>query len=157
VPAEAGREHGDIIRNLLKPVRGRAEPLRINGLLATHFSGSRANAQGQPEPVEATIVSGPGDNRFVLLWSARDATAMRRARGAMQQARDSFRAMTAADRASARPWMLQVVPFPRGGFAELARRSPLASAEQQLRLINGFYGGGTPQAGQLVKVVVEQP
>jgi hypothetical protein len=49
------------------------------------------------------------------------------------------------------------VPFPRGGFAELARRSPLPSAEQQLRLINGFYGGGAPQRGHMVKVVVEQP
>ena len=75
----------------------------------------------------------------------------------LQQARDSFRAMTAADRAQARPWVIQVVPFPRGGFPELARRSPLESAESQLRLINGFYGDGEPRPGQLVKVVVEQP
>lgn len=157
VPKQAGREHAEIIRNLLKPVRGRIEALRINGLPASHFVGERANAQGQREPVEATVVSGPGDNRFLMVWSARDAAARARARSAMQQARDSFRAMTAADRAQARPWVVRIVPFPRGGFAELARRSPLESAEQQLRLINGFYGGGAPQAGQLVKVVVEQP
>jgi predicted Zn-dependent protease len=35
----------------------------------------------------------------------------------------------------------------------LARRSPLERAEQQLRLINGVYGGGEPQVGQLVKIV----
>jgi predicted Zn-dependent protease len=157
VPVQAGVAHGDIIRNLLKPTRGRTEALRINGLPATHFVGERANAQGRLEPVEATIVSGPGDNRFLLLWSARDAAALQRARADMQQARDSFRAMTAADHASARPWLVRIVPFPRGGFAELARQSPLESAEQQLRLINGFYGGGAPQPGQMVKVVVEQP
>ena len=156
-PPQAGRNHDDIIRNLIQPVRGRAEPLRVNGLPATHFSGVRNNAQGQPEPVELTIVSGPGEHRFLLLWSARDPQALQRARAGLQQARDSFRAMTAADRAQARPWVIQVVPFPRGGFPELARRSPLESAESQLRLINGFYGGGEPRPGQPVKVVVEQP
>jgi predicted Zn-dependent protease len=35
----------------------------------------------------------------------------------------------------------------------LAQRSPLPQAEAQLRLINGFYGGGAPRVGQLVKVV----
>jgi len=63
--------------------------------------------------------------------------------------------MTAADRSAARPWTLQTVPMPRGGFAELARRVPLAThAEQQLRLLNGAYGGGAePQPGQPVKTV----
>lgn len=156
VPPQAGRSHDDIIRNLIQPLRGRVEALRINGLAATHFSGVRRNAQGQDEPVEVTIVSGPRDNRFLLMWSARDARALQRARAGLQQARDSFRAMTAADRAQARPWVIRIVPFARGGFPELARGSPLASAEQQLRLINGVYGGGEPRPGQLVKVVVEQ-
>ena len=40
--------------------------------------------------------------------------------------------------------------------SELARRSPLEAAEQQLRLINGVYGGGEPARGQLVKVVERQ-
>ena len=103
------------------------------------------------------MVSGPGDHRYLFLMSARDANAMQRARGGLLQARDSFRAMTAADRARALPWVLRTVPFPRGGFAELARRSPLDAAEQQLRLLNGMYGGGAPTPGALVKVVVEQP
>lgn len=156
VPAQAGRSHDDIIRNLIQPLRGNAQALRINGLPATHFSGARRNAQQQVEPVEATIVSGPGDKRFLLMWSARDAQALARARPGLQQARDSFRAMTADDRARARAWVIRVVAFPRGGFAELARASPLVSAEQQLRLLNGVYGGADPSPGQLVKVVVEQ-
>jgi predicted Zn-dependent protease len=61
--------------------------------------------------------------------------------------------LTAGDRAAAKPWTLRTVPYPKGGFAELAKGSPLASPEQQLRLINGVYGGGEPKAGQLVKVV----
>jgi hypothetical protein len=67
------------------------------------------------------------------------------------------RAMTAADRAAARPWRVQTVPYPRGGFAELAKASPLPGprAEAQLRLLNGVYGGGAePKPGQTVKVVV---
>jgi hypothetical protein len=50
---------------------------------------------------------------------------------------------------------LKTVPFPRGGFAELARRSPLPTrAEQQLRLINGVYTSSSdPQPGQPVKIV----
>jgi predicted Zn-dependent protease len=48
---------------------------------------------------------------------------------------------------------VKTVAYPRGGFAELARSSPLPQAEAQLRLINGFYGGGEPRAGQPVKVV----
>jgi len=47
------------------------------------------------------------------------------------------------------------VAFPRGGFAELARSSPLpVRAEAQLRLMNSAYGGAAePKPGQLVKVV----
>jgi predicted Zn-dependent protease len=79
---------------------------------------------------------------------------MQRARRQIREAEGTFRALTAADRAAARPWVVRTVPYPRGGFPVLARQSPLASApEQQLRLINGVYAGGEPKPGQLVKVV----
>jgi hypothetical protein len=50
---------------------------------------------------------------------------------------------------------VQTVPYPRGGFSELARSSPLPQrAEAQLKLMNGVYGGGAePKPGQAVKVV----
>ncbi|MGH8717694.1 MAG: M48 family metalloprotease, partial [Burkholderiales bacterium] len=61
---------------------------------------------------------------------------------------------TEADRNAARPWKLKTVPFPSGGFAQLARQSPLTTnAEQHLRLLNGVYGGGDVKPGQPVKVV----
>ena len=67
---------------------------------------------------------------------------------------ESVRALTAADRLAAKPWVLQTVAYPKGGFAELAKTAPLANPEQQLRLINGYYGGGEPKVGQTVKAVV---
>jgi hypothetical protein len=53
----------------------------------------------------------------------------------------------------AKAWTLKTVPLPAGGFAALAKTSPLPQAESQLRLINGFYSEGTPVTGQQVKIV----
>lgn len=153
VPAQVGRDPATVIRTLLKPTQGRTEGAVINGLQATRFMGGRQNAQGQVQPIEATVVSGPGSNTYLLQWGARDAAALQRARAALRTAEESFRAMTAQDRDAARPWVIRTVPYPKGGFAELARSSPVETPEQQLRLMNGYYGGGEPQRGQLVKVV----
>lgn len=153
VPPQAGKTHDEVIRNLLKPDQGRSDRLVINGLQATRFAGSRNNAQGQAQAVEATVVTGPANTVYLFSYAAKDAAALQRARRQLQEAEGSFRAMTASDRAAARPWVVKTIPYPRGGFAEMARTSPLSSPEQQLRLINGFYGGGEPKPGQLVKIV----
>jgi predicted Zn-dependent protease len=74
----------------------------------------------------------------------------------LAQGEASFRALTAADRAAAGSFTVQTVPYPRGGFSELAQSSPLpaARAEAALKLLNGVYRGGTePKPGQPVKVV----
>lgn len=152
-PAQLGRSHEDVIRNAFKPTSGRVERITLNGLAATQFTGTRAGAQGSPEPLVVTVVSGPGSNRFVLHWSGKDAAALQRAQAQLREAQASFRPITATDLADARAWVVRTVAWPAGGFAELARRSPLESAEQQLRLINGVYGGGEIRPGQLVKVV----
>ena len=47
VPRDAGRTHEDIIRNVIKPNDGRTERRDLNGLSATHFEGTRLNAQGE--------------------------------------------------------------------------------------------------------------
>lgn len=153
VPPQAGRSHEEVIRNVLKPDQGRSERLVINGLQASHFVGARRNAQGQVQDIEATVVSGPGNQLYLMAYRAKNPGALQFARRQLKEAQDSFRAMTSSDRAAARPWTIQIVPYPRGGFAELARRSPLEQAEQQLRLINGYYGGGEPRTGQMVKTV----
>jgi predicted Zn-dependent protease len=154
VPAKAGGTHEEIIRNVLMPDKGRIEKLALNGLSASHFVGSRSNDQGQPQTFELTIVTGPNAQNYLLGYAAKDADARQRAYRQIKEAEGSFRALTAADRAAARPWSIKTTPYPRGGFAQLARQSPLPMyAEQQLKLINGVYGGGEPQPGQLVKVV----
>ncbi|HTP72494.1 MAG TPA: M48 family metalloprotease [Burkholderiaceae bacterium] len=156
VPPKAGTTHDDVIKNVVKPTDGRTEKRTVHGLAATHFSGTYRNSQGQSRPLTMTLVSGPSDRIYWLQYAAKDAAARQRAEPGLQEAESSFRALTAEDRAAARPWRVQTVPFPRGGFGELAKSSslPPARAEAQLRLINGVYGGGTgPQAGQMVKLV----
>jgi predicted Zn-dependent protease len=156
VPPKAGSTHDEVIRNVVKPVDGRTEKRSIHGLTATHFSGTARNDQGQTRPIALTLVTGPGERTYWMQYAAKDAAARQRATAGLTETESSFRAMTAADRAAARPWSVQTVPLPRGGFGELARSSPLppAQAEAQLRLMNGAYsGGGEPKPGQPVKVV----
>lgn len=153
LPAKAGASHADVIRNVFKPTQGRSEALTLNGLGATRFVGLRQNAQGQSQAIEATVVTGPSGTLYLLQAGAKDAQAMQGARAGLREAEGTFRGLTASDRAAAMPWKLRMVPYPKGGFAELAKGSPLSQPEQQLRLINGVYGGGEPKAGQLVKVV----
>ncbi|MDD2926447.1 M48 family metalloprotease [Rhodoferax sp.] len=149
---QAGKTHEDVIRNMLQPSQGHAERLTINGLAATHFVGSR-ESQGQTRPIDATLVSGPGGRFYVLLPVGKNAAALRAAARPLAQAQMSFRPLSAPDRTAARPWTLKTEAFPAGGFAQLARSSPLPNAEAQLRLLNGYYGGGQPAPGQVVKVV----
>jgi predicted Zn-dependent protease len=155
VPANAGRTHDEVIRNVIKPTEGRTERRQINGMEATYFVGTVRNAQGQSQPVRVTVVSGPGGRTYLMQYAARDGAALQRALAPMESAQASFRALTASDRAAARPWELDTVAFPRGGFADLARSSPLPTqAEAQLQLLNSAYAGSPqPAPGQPVKVV----
>ena len=153
VPAAAGKTHAEVIQNGFKPTQGKSEPTSINGLQATRFSGARQDAQGQTQPLELTLVSGPGSKMYVLQQAAKDAATLQANRALLREAEASFRAMTAQDKAAAKPWVIKLMPYPKGGFAELAKRSALPRAEQQLRLINGFYSGGEPKPAQLLKVV----
>ena len=154
VPAKAGSTHAEIIRNTLQPVQGRTESTALSGLPATHFIGTRRTQQGQEVGVEATVVTGPSNQNYLMLYAAKDAPTLQRNRPALREAVGTFRALSPADRNAARPWVLKTVPYRNGSFAALARQSPLADLpEQQLRLLNGVYGGGEPKAGNLIKVV----
>ena len=153
----AGSSQDALLRALLKPSEGRSEALSLNGLPATRFRGARRNAQGQAQPLRATLVSAPGGAMLLLQALARDAAAQQRVAGAQAAAEASLRPLSAADRVAARPWVLARQPLPAGGLAELARRSPLppGQALAQLQLINGLYGrdGAQPAPGSQVKVV----
>ena len=154
VPPKAGNTHEEIIRNAVQPQSGKLEHHTFNGLPATHFSGTVKNERGQPQPVELTIATGPSNQNFAFIYAAKDRQSLQRSYRQLQDAESSFRAMNDADHEAARPWKLTTVPMPAGGFAELAKRSPLTNhAERQLRLLNGVYGGGEIKAGERVKVV----
>jgi predicted Zn-dependent protease len=153
VPPAAGKTHAEVIRNGFKPTQGKSEAATLNGLQATRFTGARVNAQGQAQGLEFTLVSGPENRMYVLQYAAKDAATLQVNRSVLREAESSFRAMTAQDKQAAKPWNIRLVTYPKGGFAELAKRSPLPNAEQQLRLLNGVYGGGEPKPGQKVKQV----
>jgi predicted Zn-dependent protease len=153
VPPAAGKTHAEVIRNGFKPTQGKTEAATINGLQATRFSGARQDAQGKTQALELTLVSGPDNRMYVLQQAAKDAATLQANHATLREAEASFRPLSAQDRAAAKPWVIRLAPYPKGGFAELAKRSSLPNAEQQLRLVNGFYGGGEPKPGQLVKVV----
>ncbi|MFM2051800.1 MAG: hypothetical protein RL682_2291 [Pseudomonadota bacterium] len=153
LPPQAGKSHADIIRTVLKPTQGRTDATTLNGLPSTRFNGTVQNAQGQAQALEVTLVTGPQDRTYMLQFSAKTAQALQSARVGLREAEGSFRALTGQDRNAAKPWAIRTVTYPKGGFAELARTSPIDRPEQQLRLINGFYSGGEPKVGALVKVV----
>ena len=153
VPPDAGSTHEEIVKKVFKPTQGRAERLTINGLPATHFVGQHNNDKGQSQTFELTLVSGPANRPFALIYAGRDAAAVQRASAGLREAEFSFRPLSATDRTAARPWTLKTVALPAGGLAELARRSPLPNAEGHLRLINNVYSGGQLKPGQPVKVV----
>jgi len=153
-PANAGSTHEEIIRNVAKPIEGRSERRQVNGLPLTYFTGSRRDSNGQVQGLRLSVVTGPGNRNFLLQYAAKDAAAAQRASAGMAEAEASMRAMSAADRAAARPYALRVTSMPRGGFGELARLAGGTQTEAQLRLLNGVYGGGQdPAPGKPVKII----
>jgi predicted Zn-dependent protease len=154
IPPNAGKTHDEILRNGFKASQGRTERNPIGGFESTYFVGQRAAEQNQAQPLEVTLINGPASRTYAFLHAGRDPATLQRNRAALREATASFRAFTANDRAAARPWTINTVSMPAGGFAELARRSPLGTqAERQLRLLNGVYAGGAIVQGRTVKVV----
>ena len=154
IPPNAGKTHEEILRNGFKASQGRTERNTVSGFESTYFVGQHATQQNQTQPLEVTLINGPGARTFAFLHAGRDAAALQRNRAALREATASFRAFAPSDRAAAKPWSLRTVSMPAGGFAELARRSPLgAQAERQLKLLNSVYDSGTIAAGRPVKVI----
>ncbi|MFM7332396.1 MAG: M48 family metalloprotease [Brachymonas sp.] len=155
-PPNAGRNHEEVIRNVVKPTSGRVERYALaGGIAATHFTGTVA-AQGGQRGIELTVATGAGGQHFIMVYAAKDAATLQRNRSALRETENSFRAMSAQDTAAAKPWVLRSTALPRGGFTELAARLPLTTLpEQQLKLINGVYSGGNVAVGAMVKMVVQ--
>jgi predicted Zn-dependent protease len=154
-PPNAGRNHEEIIRNVVKPVSGRVDKYALNGLQATHFVGV-VQAQGGQRAIELTVATGAAGQNFLMIYAAKDAATLQRNRASLRETEGSFRGMSAQDVATAKPWVLRTANLPRDGFAGLARAAPMSTLpEQQLKLMNGVYSSGAVQPGALVKVVVQ--
>ena len=154
-PPDAGKTHDEIIRKLINPDSGRAERLQINGLQATRFVGTQVGKNGQRQSTDVTLINGPVSGVYLFIHTAKDDATLQRNRPQMLDIENTFRPLTAGDKAAAKPWAMRAVAMPRGGFAELARSSPIANPEQQLRLLNGVYAGGDIKPGLPVKTVVQ--
>ena len=67
---------------------------------------------------------------------------------------DSFRPLTAKEKVTGTSHTLHYIQVPRGAtFGSLASSVKLPDAENQLRLINGYYPSGEPRTGDWVKVI----
>lgn len=140
----------NVLRKTLKLGAGSAvSPLSIGGLQA---AVTELNISGKPTRVAVVFL---GKSAYAIGMQANSAAAFRQHEAAMDAAMQSFHAITAQERALAKPLRMRVITARAGlTFAELARTSPLGRfAEGHLRVINGLYPAGEPTAGQALKIV----
>ncbi|MHB8914389.1 MAG: M48 family metalloprotease [Thiobacillus sp.] len=120
----------------------------INGLPASFAAGA---LQGKPLLVSAVVFNGA---QYLMAGLSRDANAYNQHRDTLKDAMNSFHALTAAQRAAAKPYQIRLVTAQPGtSFSKLANASPLENAGAQLRLLNALYPTGEPQPGQILKVI----
>ncbi|HJX57535.1 MAG TPA: M48 family metalloprotease [Thiobacillus sp.] len=122
---------------------------KLSGYPAAFAAGTQ---QGKPVVVAAVVFNG---TQYLIAGMARDKSTYDRERSTLRAAINSFRAITAAEKMAARPYVLKLVTAQPGmTMASLARQSPLgADAESQLRLMNALYPSGEPSPGQRLKIV----
>ncbi|MDO9385867.1 MAG: M48 family metalloprotease [Thiobacillus sp.] len=122
---------------------------KLSGYPAAFAAGTQ---QGKPVVVAAVVFNG---TQYLIAGMAKDKPTYDRERGTLRAAINSFRAITAAEKMAARPYMLKLFTAQPGmTMANLARQSPLgADAESQLRLMNALYPSGEPSPGQRLKIV----
>ena len=130
-----------------------------------------AGAQGEVSDVEAleqyglngtTAVASSGgqsarlaviDHSYRFLFEG-DASDFATADPAFRTIIDSFRPLTSREKVTGTSHTLHYIQVPRGAtFASLASGVKLPDAENQLRLINGYYPTGEPRTGDWVKVI----
>jgi predicted Zn-dependent protease len=149
----AGRAEGsptDVLRKILKLGSGSAvTPLTLGGLQA---AVTETTLSGKPTRIAVVFL---GTSAYTIGLQAKDAAAYGQHKTAMETAMNSFHAITAQERALAKPLRLRVITAQTGQtFAALARTSPLGRfAENHLRVINGLYPSGEPVAGQSLKII----
>ncbi len=122
---------------------------QLGGYPAAFAAGAQ---QGKPVILAAVVFGG---TQYLIAGITKDKPAYDRERATLRGTLNSFRALTAAEAQATQPDRLQLITAEAGTtMSALARRSSLgATAESQLRLMNGLYPTGEPRPGQLVKIV----
>ena len=113
------------------------------------LAGSTALASSGGQSVRLAVID--HSYRFLFEGEAPDLGA---ADAGFRTIIDSFRPLTAKERVTGTSHTLHYIQVPRGAtFASLASSVKLPDAENQLRLINGYYPSGEPRTGDWVKVI----
>jgi predicted Zn-dependent protease len=117
------------------------EQYGLNGATAVASSGSRS--------VRLAVI----DHNYRFLFEG-EAANLTEADAGFRTIIDSFRPLTSKEKVTGTSHTLHYIQVPRGAtFASLASSVKLPDAENQLRLINGYYPTGEPRTGDWVKVI----
>jgi predicted Zn-dependent protease len=151
LPADQKGNPADTVKGLLKLDRvSSINSLNVNGLPATVVTGTQKDV-----PVRAAHIMLKGVP-FLVMGYGKGADVYQKNVPNIDAVIKSFHAITDAERAEAKPYEIRTIVAPSGTtFAQLAKSIPQLgrNAEQQLRLMNGKYPTGEPQAGELIKVI----
>ena len=117
------------------------EQYGLNGATAVASSGSQS--------VRLAVI----DHNYRFLFEG-EAANLNEADAEFRTIIDSFRPLTSKEKVTGTSHTLHYIQVPRGAtFSSLASSVKLPDAENQLRLINGYYPSGEPRTGDWVKVI----
>ena len=117
------------------------EQYGLNGATAVASSGSQS--------VRLAVI----DHNYRFLFEG-EAANLAEADAGFRTIIDSFRPLTSKEKVTGTSHTLHYIQVPRGAtFSSLASSVKLPDAENQLRLINGYYPSGEPRTGDWVKVI----
>jgi predicted Zn-dependent protease len=113
------------------------------------LTGSTAVASSGEQSVRLAVI----DHSYRFLFQGK-APVLTEADADFRTIIDSFRPLTGREKITGTSHTLHYIQAPRGAtWASLASSIKLPDAENQLRLINGYYPTGEPRTGDWVKVI----
>ena len=125
------------------------EVSEIEALEQYGLNGATAVASSGSQSVRLAVI----DHNYRFLFEG-EAANLVEADAEFRTIIDSFRPLTAKEKVTGTSHTLHYIQVPRGAtFASLASSVKLPDAENQLRLINGYYPSGEPRTGDWVKVI----
>ncbi len=127
--------------------------LNINGLDA-HTGVSVIRTSYGQRPTRFNVVY-HRQKAYIIAGMTKDANQLVNFDAAIIEVAKSFRDLSEAERALAKPLRIKVIEADSNTrFSSLAADSPLENhVESHLRLLNGRYSGGEPAAGELIKII----